>query len=102
MTLTRRFLLAGTTLTLAAPLAKPASAQTSPSATPNAGAQAPGFYRYTIGDVEVTAIHDGLARFPLEGFVRNAKLPDVQGAMRDAFLPADALPITFTALVLRR
>ncbi|TDR94547.1 MBL fold metallo-hydrolase [Enterovirga rhinocerotis] len=60
-----------------------------------------GWYRYTIGDVEVTAIHDGHAMRPLEGFVRNAELADVKKAMADAFLPEAALPITFTTLVLR-
>lgn len=64
--------------------------------------QAPGFYRYKIGDIEVTAINDGFAKRPLEGFVRNAELPQVQEAVREAFLPQDALPITFTTLVLRQ
>lgn len=64
--------------------------------------QAPGFYRYKVGDVEVTAINDGFARRPLEGFVRNAELGQVQEAMQAAFLPQDALPITFTTLALRQ
>ena len=64
--------------------------------------QAPGFYRYKVGDIEVTAINDGFARRPLEGFVRNAELSQVQQAMQEAFLPSDALPITFTTLVLNR
>ncbi len=63
--------------------------------------QAPGFYRYKIGDITVTAINDGFARRPLEGFVRNAELADVKKAMADAFLPADALPISFTTLALQ-
>lgn len=63
--------------------------------------QAPGFYRYKVGDIEVTAIQDGFARRPLEGFIRNAELQDVQQALKEAFLPTDALPITFTSLVLK-
>jgi glyoxylase-like metal-dependent hydrolase (beta-lactamase superfamily II) len=106
MTLTRRAVLASTALA-ATPLAAPSLAQTStPSSTSatgtTAGAQAPGFYRYKVGDIEVTAIQDGFARRPLEGFVRNAELPQVQQAMQDAFLPNDALPISFTTLVLRQ
>jgi glyoxylase-like metal-dependent hydrolase (beta-lactamase superfamily II) len=69
-----------------------------------AAASAPGqggWYRYKVGDVEVTAIHDGFAMRPLEGFVRNAELADVKKAMADAFLPEGALPITFTTLVLK-
>src|SRR5215203_4990551 len=78
-----------------------AQAQTqAPAQTSSAGWQAPGFYRYKVGDIEVTAIHDGFARRPLEGFVRNADLSDVQKAA-DAFLPADALPIPYTTLALR-
>lgn len=61
--------------------------------------QAPGFYRYKIGDIAVTAIHDGFARRPLEGLVRNAELTDVKAAMERAFFPPEALNVTFTALV---
>src|SRR5215212_10397986 len=79
-----------------------AQAQTQAAAqTSSAGQQAPGYYRYKVGDIEVTAIHDGFARRPLEGLVRNADLNDIQKAMADAFLPTDALPITFTTLTLR-
>lgn len=63
--------------------------------------QAPGFYRYKVGDLTVTAINDGFARRPLEGFVRNAELADVKKAMESAFLPQDALPITFNTLVIQ-
>lgn len=75
---------------------------TTPNASQNGSPQAPGFYRYKVGDIEVTAVNDGFARRPLEGFVRNAELAQVQQALEEAFLPADALPITFTTLVLRR
>jgi len=63
--------------------------------------QAPGFYRYKVGDITVTAINDGFARRPLEGFIRNAELADVKKAMEQAFLPADALNISFTTLVVQ-
>ena len=105
MTLTRRAILASTAL---AAVGAPALAQTaspSPNPAPAQGSpsrQAPGFYRYKVGDIEVTAIHDGFARRPLEGFVRNVELPQVQQAAQEAFLPTDALPIVFTTLVLRQ
>ncbi len=63
--------------------------------------QAPGFYRYKVGDITVTAINDGFARLPLEGFIRNAELADVKKAMEQAFLPADALNISFTTLAIQ-
>jgi glyoxylase-like metal-dependent hydrolase (beta-lactamase superfamily II) len=68
---------------------------------PAAAGQAPGFYRYKLGDITLTAINDGFFRRPLEGFVRNAELPAVQEAMRAAFLPTDAVPIPFTTLVVQ-
>ncbi len=63
--------------------------------------QAPGFYRYKVGDITLTAINDGFGKRPLEGFVRNAELTDVKKAMAQAFLPQDSLNITFTTLVLQ-
>ena len=117
MTMTRRTMLtAAPAAAGAATLAGPLMAQTQPPAPqpeapprpqppsgppPGAQNQAPGFYRYKVGDIEVTAIHDGFARRPLEGFVRNAELSAVQQALRERFLPTDALPIPFTTLVLK-
>jgi hypothetical protein len=43
--------------------------------------QAPGFYRYKVGDITVTAINDGFAMRPIEGFIRNAEIADVQTAL---------------------
>ena len=62
--------------------------------------QAPGYYRYRIGEVLVTAVNDGFGRRPLDGFVRNAELTEVQAAMRERFLSEEALEIPFTTLVL--
>ncbi len=66
-----------------------------------ATAQAPGFYRYKVGDITVTAINDGFFRRPLDGFVRNAELSAVQGALAAQFMPTDGLPIPFTTLVVQ-
>jgi glyoxylase-like metal-dependent hydrolase (beta-lactamase superfamily II) len=102
MTITRRSVLASTALA-AAPIAGPAIAQTASPPAPAQGAasrQAPGFYRYKVGDIEVTAVNDGSAPRPLEGFIRNAELSAVQQAARDAFLPQNTIQNSFTALVL--
>lgn len=72
-----------------------AAAQAAPAA------QAPGFYRYKVGDITVTAINDGFATRPLEGFIKNAELADVQKAMEAAFLPKDAINISFTTLAIQ-
>ncbi|WP_262296363.1 MBL fold metallo-hydrolase [Microvirga sesbaniae] len=102
MTITRRTVLASTALA-AAPLGAPALAQ-APAPAPAQGSgsrQAPGFYRYKVGDIEVMAVNDGSAPRPLEGFIRNAELPAVQQAAREAFLPQDTIQNTFNGLVVR-
>ncbi|MGO4705893.1 MBL fold metallo-hydrolase [Microvirga sp. 2MCAF38] len=101
MSVTRRVVLAGSTLALANPFGDKVLAQGT-STMSNASSQAPGFYRYKVGDIEVTAINDGFAKRPLEGFVKNAELSQVQDAMKEAFLSPEALSITFTTLVLNR
>ena len=42
------------------------------AAAPMATAQAPGFFRFRVGDMQVTAINDGVATRPSEGLVPNA------------------------------
>jgi glyoxylase-like metal-dependent hydrolase (beta-lactamase superfamily II) len=84
---------AATALPLAATLPLPAEAQTMTQ-------QAPGYYRYRVGDLVVTAINDGFARRPLDGFIRNADIADVRKAMETAFLPTDQITISFTTLAI--
>jgi glyoxylase-like metal-dependent hydrolase (beta-lactamase superfamily II) len=96
--ITRRTILsggaAGGALALTQPLKGPAHAS-----APGTGKQVPGFYRYKVGDYEITAINDGLWNNELkDGFVKNAALPDVQKALEDAFQPANVVRIPFTAL----
>lgn len=99
MPFSRRLAL-GATLAAAAPLASRAQAQAQ-SAAPAASAQAPGFYRYRVGDIEVTAINDGAFARPIEGLIRNATLPEVKQALIDGFLPDDKLMIPYTSVALR-
>ncbi len=86
--------------TLLAALATPtliraAAAQPAPAGEAPA-AQAPGFYRFKVGSFTVTTVHDGFFRRPVEGFVRNAPLADVQRVLSEAFLPTDQIAIPFT------
>ncbi|MGL4813009.1 MAG: MBL fold metallo-hydrolase [Beijerinckiaceae bacterium] len=97
MTLSRREALAAAGAALTIPAAGIGAAQ---AKAPMATTQAPAFYRYKVGDFEVTAINDGFFARPLENFVRNAKLEDVQKAMGAAFLPTDKVPIPFTTLAI--
>jgi glyoxylase-like metal-dependent hydrolase (beta-lactamase superfamily II) len=93
------FMTAAAATVVAAGASGSALAQAPAPAASAGPAQAPGFYRYKVGDLVVTAINDGFARRPLEGFIRNAELSAVQAAMSAAFLPTDALSISFTTLV---
>jgi glyoxylase-like metal-dependent hydrolase (beta-lactamase superfamily II) len=99
--LTRRHLLAGTALAAAsAALPQFAQPQFAHAAAPQSGQQGPGFYRFKVGDYEVTAINDGTWYRKLDpSFVRNAELPEVQKALSAAFLPTDVVPIPFTTLI---
>lgn len=95
----RTTLAAAATGLLAAPaLLRPAAAQG--TATPPAGGgaaqQAPGFYRFKVGDFTVTTVHDGFFRRPVEGFVLNAPLQEVQQVLAESFMPTDQLTIPFT------
>jgi glyoxylase-like metal-dependent hydrolase (beta-lactamase superfamily II) len=97
MELTRRHALAGAAVLSAAPLlpTRPAKA-----AVPVAGKQNASFYRYKVGDAEVTVISDGANTFPLgDTFVLNAKKDEVNAALAKAFRPVNAMTIYFGPLV---
>lgn len=98
MSLNRRhFVGAAPALMGAAAASTGTSALAQTTATP---ASTPNFYRYKVGDAELTAVHEGTVPRPLDAsFVRNAPLDQVQAALDKAFLPADRLNITFTPLL---
>jgi len=88
--------IAGTASALA-PLALRAPAQ---AAAPAAGKQAPGFYRYKVGDFEVTAFNDGYVKVPkLESFVVNQPLDAIQKALDEAYIPKDDVRVPFNPLL---
>jgi hypothetical protein len=94
---TRRTILTGAA---AAALAAPAATQVH-AAAPPAGKQAPSYYRYKVGDYEITAISDGARPVKLDtNPYRNVELKDVQGALEAAYMPKDQVSIFFnTTLV---
>jgi glyoxylase-like metal-dependent hydrolase (beta-lactamase superfamily II) len=97
---TRRSVLAGAaaaTAAAAAPMAAPSPAHAAASAT---GKQAPGFYRYKVGDYEITVVTDGGRSFPLpDNFVVNVKKDDVNAALEKAFMPKDRMTLVFNPIV---
>ena len=95
--LTRRSLLAGSAgaaLSLAMPPIGHAAA-------PATGKQAPGFYRYKVGDYEVTQLADGARTFPMpDNFVVNAKKEDALAAAEAAYIPKGQVTIPFNPMVI--
>jgi glyoxylase-like metal-dependent hydrolase (beta-lactamase superfamily II) len=81
----------------AAAVSGPAAAQ--PAAAPAAAPGSPGFYRFKLGSFTVTTVHDGSRAIPLQGFVRNAPLEEVQRVLALSFLPANEFRIPFTLTV---
>lgn len=85
MSLSRRAIL-GASAALAASIGAPAVR----AAAPLAGKQAPAFYRYKVGSIEITVVNDGVSRMPItEGFVENASKDEVNAALAAAFLEKD-------------
>src|SRR5207247_5626922 len=98
MELKRRHALAGAAAIAATPLLPSMSVK---AAAPLADKQAPSFYRYKVGDIQVTVVSDGRSTFPLEdSFVTNAKKDEVNAALEKAFLPRDIFTIYYAPLVI--
>jgi glyoxylase-like metal-dependent hydrolase (beta-lactamase superfamily II) len=65
-----------------------------------ANKQAPGYYRYKVGSIEVTVVTDGVNLFPLpDSFVVNAKKDEVNAALAEAFLEQDKMAVPYTPIV---
>ena len=98
MELTRRHALAGAAAITATPLLPSLRAK---AAVPLADKQAPSFYRYKVGDIQVTVVSDGRSTFKLEdSFITNAKKEEVNAALEKEFLPRDMFTIHFAPLVI--
>jgi glyoxylase-like metal-dependent hydrolase (beta-lactamase superfamily II) len=95
MRVSRRELIAGCAMAASAiPLGSASGA------VPPSRSQVSGFYRYRLGDYEMTAINDGIwLRTIDEKFIANATYEEVQRALANSFQPIDKLPIPFTSLV---
>jgi glyoxylase-like metal-dependent hydrolase (beta-lactamase superfamily II) len=88
--LSRRALLSATAVGATAAIAAGAGGRPAHAAAPQSGQQAPGFYRYKVGSIEITVVHDGVSRMPItEGFVENASTDAVNAALDAAFLERD-------------
>jgi glyoxylase-like metal-dependent hydrolase (beta-lactamase superfamily II) len=98
MVVTRRDALAGAFAIAAAPALSAVPAR---AAVPPANKQAPSFYRYKVGDIEVAVVSDGANTFPLpDKLVVNATKEQVGDALQKAFLPRDKMTIHFAPLAI--
>lgn len=99
----REFLTAGSTLgaaLMASSVPLPGGPGMAEAATPLAGSVSAATYRFKVGSIEITSLHDGIGSRPLDAnFVRNADLKDVQAVLAENFLPTDTLNISFTTLL---
>jgi glyoxylase-like metal-dependent hydrolase (beta-lactamase superfamily II) len=95
--LNRRQLLAGAAA-LAAISALNSSFRVSPArgAVTPTGIQAPGFYRYKVGDYECTSINDGARSFPMpDNWVTNVPKQEALAAAETAYMPAGMVTVPF-------
>jgi glyoxylase-like metal-dependent hydrolase (beta-lactamase superfamily II) len=71
------------------------------AAAPAAGTQAAGFYRYKVGDIEVTVVTDGANRLPVtDAFVVNVKKEEVNAALVAAFMEPGVFVGPYNPIVL--
>ena len=65
-------------------------------AAPPAGKQAPGVYRYKVGEFECTSVSDGARTFPMpDGFVRNVPKDQALAAAEAAYMPKGMVTVPF-------
>lgn len=61
-----------------------------------------GYHNYAIGDIDVTAIYDGIwEKSHDDGFIRNATVDDARAALEEGGHSTDFIPIEFTQTVIR-
>src|SRR3972149_5851892 len=59
-----------------------------------------GFYRHKVGDIEATALYDGVWEKGHDpGFIKNATVDETKAALAAAGLPTEFVPIPFTPSV---
>ena len=60
------------------------------------------FHKYTVGDIEVFSLLDGMRDVPLrEGMVRNVSVDKVKAALRTAGFPDNQVPLRFIVMALK-
>jgi glyoxylase-like metal-dependent hydrolase (beta-lactamase superfamily II) len=96
----RRTVITGAAAATAAAVVSQTTIVPARAAAPPAGKQAPGFYRYKVGDFEVTSIHDGAVMRPVEGYVRNISNDQAIVAAEAAYFPKGRVTVPFNPVVI--
>jgi glyoxylase-like metal-dependent hydrolase (beta-lactamase superfamily II) len=101
MQLTRRKLFAGAAAASAATALTPLLGRDAFAATPPAGKQVTGVYRYKVGSYECTSINDGSRTFPMpDTFVKNAPKEQALAAAEAAYMPKGMITVPFNPQVI--
>jgi glyoxylase-like metal-dependent hydrolase (beta-lactamase superfamily II) len=96
----RKLLASAASLAAASALGQTLNLAPANAAAPQLGKQAPGYYRYRIGDFEVTVVTDGRTVAPLpDNYVANAKRDQINEVLAANFLPKDTATQPFTPVV---
>lgn len=100
MQMTRRSLFAGAAAVGAGLTASKSIVLPVEAAAPAAGKQNAGWYRYKVGDFEVTVVTDGMNTNPLsDAYVANAPKVEVNAALAADFLAQDKVTHSYTPIV---
>src|SRR6478735_8975885 len=100
MQITRRNLFAGAAVVGAGLTASKSIVLPAMAAAPAAGKQNAGWYRYKVGDFEITVVTDGGGTNPLsDAYVANSPKDAVSKDLEAQFLPKDKITHTYTPIV---
>jgi glyoxylase-like metal-dependent hydrolase (beta-lactamase superfamily II) len=73
-----------------------------PAAAQKVPDPAPGFVKYKVGSVEITALYDGIWEKPHDpAFIKNASVEDTKEALGKAGLTTEFVPITLTVVIIK-
>jgi glyoxylase-like metal-dependent hydrolase (beta-lactamase superfamily II) len=99
--LSRRSILGGTAAAAGGIALAPIASLPARAVAPAAGRQAPSFYRYKLGDDEITVIHDGSRSFPMpDTFVKNVSKDEALAAAEAAYMPKGMVTVPFNPVVI--
>ena len=97
---TRRRLLVNAAAATAGIALAPSLPRSTHAAAPQSGKQAPAFYRFKVGDFEITVVSDGGRPRPIyDGLVRNASKDEVMAVAEAAFMPKSTFISHFNPIV---